>query len=70
MNNIAGGEVARVGHKLVSCTQVLHAHIIEGHPHPSLRGRRLVLVDTPGFDDTYVDDSEILRKIAVWLASA
>jgi len=30
--------------------------------------RRLVLVDTPGFDDTNVSDSEILRRIAVWLA--
>lgn len=30
--------------------------------------RRLILVDTPGFDDTYIDDAEVLRRIAVWLA--
>ena len=28
---------------------------------------RLVLVDMPGFDDTYRQDSEILRVIADWL---
>jgi len=27
----------------------------------------VVLVDTPGFDDTYKSDMEILRKIAEWL---
>ena len=37
--------------------------------HASLALRRIVLVDTPGFDDTYADDGEILRRIAVWLAS-
>lgn len=30
----------------------------------------MVLVDTPGFDDTNEDDSEILRRIAVWLAES
>ena len=34
---------------------------------PSLR---LVLVDTPGFNDTNEVDLEILRRIAVWLASS
>lgn len=28
---------------------------------------RIVLVDTPGFDDTYRSDAEILRVIANWL---
>ena len=31
------------------------------------RGLRLVLVDTPGFDDTYRPDTEILRTLADWL---
>ncbi|KAG6814070.1 hypothetical protein H0H92_003117 [Tricholoma furcatifolium] len=39
-------------------------------PHPRDTGRRVVFVDTPGFDDTYIDDSEILRRIAVWLAKS
>jgi hypothetical protein len=33
-------------------------------------GRRLFLIDTPGFDDTYRSDTEILREIADWLAQA
>jgi hypothetical protein len=36
------------------------------NPNSDNKGR-LVLVDTPGFDDTYVDDGEILRRISVWL---
>ncbi|KAH0829004.1 hypothetical protein J3R83DRAFT_2456 [Lanmaoa asiatica] len=37
-------------------------------PHPFHdNDRRFVLVDTPGFDDTYRPDSEILRVIADWL---
>jgi hypothetical protein len=35
-----------------------------------IENRRIVLVDTPGFDDTEISDSEILRRIAVWLASS
>ncbi|KAG6915206.1 hypothetical protein DXG01_012703 [Tephrocybe rancida] len=39
-------------------------------PDPRLPGRRLILLDTPGFDNTdeAVDDKEVLRRIAVWLA--
>ena len=32
--------------------------------------KRLVLVDTPGFDDTMRDDVEVLRNISVWLAES
>lgn len=39
-------------------------------PSGDIEGRRVVIVDTPGFDDTYIDDSEILRRIAVWLATS
>jgi predicted GTPase len=35
------------------------AHPKDGHP--------VVFVDTPGFDDTYVPDTETLQKIADWL---
>ena len=62
-----------VGHDLKSCTNKLqHAFIELSHisKHQELKGRRIVIVDTPGFDDTTVDDSEILRRIAVWLASS
>lgn len=30
-------------------------------------GINVVLVDTPGFDDTYLSDLDILKKIAKWL---
>ncbi|TFK20898.1 P-loop containing nucleoside triphosphate hydrolase protein [Coprinopsis marcescibilis] len=65
INHIAGRPVSEVGHALTSCTQKVHHYVYAHHS-----GRRIVLADTPGFDDTYVDDSEILRRIAVWLASA
>lgn len=33
-------------------------------------GSKVYLVDTPGFDDTYKSDTEILRQIAYWLTAA
>jgi hypothetical protein len=33
-------------------------------------GKKIFLVDTPGFDDTYRSDTDILREIADWLAQA
>jgi hypothetical protein len=54
-----------VGNALHSCTKNIQ-HVIV--PHPGDPTRRIVFVDTPGFDDTYIDDAEILKLIAVWLA--
>ena len=54
-----------VGHDLQSCTSKIE-HVIV--PHPDDPNRRIVLVDTIGFDDTYIDDVQVLRLIAVWLA--
>ncbi|KAH7908667.1 P-loop containing nucleoside triphosphate hydrolase protein [Hygrophoropsis aurantiaca] len=65
INAVAGKKVAVVGHDLQSCTTRL-CHVAV--PCPSDRSRRIIFVDTPGFDDTYIDDLEILRRIAVWLA--
>ncbi|KAG6899038.1 hypothetical protein C0993_001488 [Termitomyces sp. T159_Od127] len=65
INYVAGQDVTIVGHNLKSETQQLQ-HVILSHPTD--RNRRIILVDTPGFDDTYVADSEILRRISVWLA--
>ncbi|KAH7908656.1 P-loop containing nucleoside triphosphate hydrolase protein [Hygrophoropsis aurantiaca] len=65
INTAAGKDVTKVGHNLESCTAaIVHAIV----PHPNYPSRRVVFVDTPGFDDTYEDDTEILRRIAVWLA--
>ena len=55
----------RVGHDLNSCTSDLQYAFIDIPNRPD----RIVIVDTPGFDDTYTDDADILRRIAVWLAS-
>lgn len=62
-------EKATVGHDLKSCTAELQPFFKDLPPDESGKPRRLVLVDTPGFDDTNEADSEILRRIAVWLAS-
>ena len=60
-----------VGHGIFSCTSTLQYAIIDNIDNPPpCRGHRVIIVDTPGFDDTYVDDVEILRRIAVWLASS
>ncbi|KAL4062801.1 P-loop containing nucleoside triphosphate hydrolase protein [Scleroderma yunnanense] len=52
-----------VGHDLESCTSEIRA---VRYPH-SDGERNIVLVDTPGFDDTFVTDTQILRNIANWL---
>ncbi len=60
-----------VGHSLQSCTATLNPVEVKFPPekeHLRNQGRRLIIVDTPGFDDTFVDDSEILRRVSVWLA--
>ncbi|RXW15799.1 hypothetical protein EST38_g10056 [Candolleomyces aberdarensis] len=49
----------QVGHSVQSCTDVV------GRADPfDLAGRRIVLFDTPGFDDTNKSETEILRIIA------
>ena len=35
-----------------------------------LDGRSVTLIDTPGFDDTVLSDSDILEMIAAFLATA
>lgn len=52
-----------VGHSLKSCTSEIWA---VRYPH-SDGERNIILVDTPGFDDTFVTDTQILRNIANWL---
>ena len=67
LNKLAGKEVVMVGHGLESCTTEIKPVIIQ---HPTEENRRIILVDTPGFDDTNVDDVEILKSIADWLAQS
>ena len=57
-----------VGHDMTSCTSKLQYEIVDNPP--PLEGHRVIIVEMPGFDDTYVDDVQILRRIGVWLASS
>ncbi|KAI6094676.1 hypothetical protein F5141DRAFT_118312 [Pisolithus sp. B1] len=53
------------GHDLTSCTREVRAV-----RYPHVDGvRNFVLVDTPGFDDTFMTDVQILQRIAHWLYS-
>jgi hypothetical protein len=54
----------RAGSRLESCTTEVRAVRLFNHP---VYGDRLVLVDTPGFDDTNKSDLEILQLVSSWL---
>jgi hypothetical protein len=69
INTVCGTTATKVNHGLDSCTTLLKP-VVVNIPKGPFRGRRLVLVDTPGFDDTLRDDSEILHRIAFWLAAS
>ncbi|KDQ53019.1 hypothetical protein JAAARDRAFT_100020, partial [Jaapia argillacea MUCL 33604] len=61
----------RSGNPLRSCTDKVQA--VQLPPASVTRympatGKRVVLVDTPGFDDTKKTDAEILKIIGNWLA--
>ena len=58
-----------VGHDISSCTSTIQYAIVDNSSTRKLEGHRVIIVDTPAFDNTYEDDVEILRRIAVWLAS-
>ncbi|KAJ3509702.1 hypothetical protein NMY22_g16205 [Coprinellus aureogranulatus] len=63
--NLVSGSQLRTSEGLKSCTEVVAAT----DPFP-VDGRKVVLVDTPGFDDTTRSDSEILKLIADFLATS
>ena len=53
-----------VGHDISSCTSTIQYAIVD-NPLPR-EGRRVIIVDTPGFNDS-IGDGVILRRIAAWL---
>ncbi|KAF8602540.1 hypothetical protein BDV93DRAFT_557317 [Ceratobasidium sp. AG-I] len=64
VNDAAGREMMPVGHDLRSCTQqVMASDIFE------VDGQSIVLLDTPGFDDTTISDADTLKRIAEFLES-
>ncbi|KAI0080988.1 hypothetical protein K474DRAFT_1657166 [Panus rudis PR-1116 ss-1] len=62
--NLASGSDFAVGDGLKSCT----AAVSESDPF-MVDGNHVTLIDTPGFDDTTLSDLEVLKLIAVYLAS-
>ncbi|TEB21451.1 hypothetical protein FA13DRAFT_128962 [Coprinellus micaceus] len=66
-------QLVMVGHQLVPCTQVLRSVTIkdqiedqDAHFLSLTNEYRIVVVDTPGFDDTVGLDYEVLKGIADW----
>ncbi|KAF5620236.1 P-loop containing protein [Fusarium sp. NRRL 52700] len=57
----SGNNKVTVGHSLEACTQEINAYEFNA------RGHNIILVDTPGFSDTYKSDTEILVDLAKWL---
>jgi len=63
--NQASGSYLKVGDDLDSCTST-----IQESEEFVLDGRRVVLVDTPGFDDTCKSDTDVLKYIAAFLGES
>ena len=60
--NLVSGSNLRVGQGLRSCTdrvQIANSFYLDG--------RRVVLIDTPGFDDTTRSDTDVLKLVAAFL---
>ncbi|RDL31499.1 p-loop containing nucleoside triphosphate hydrolase protein [Venustampulla echinocandica] len=52
----------KIGHGLSSCTQDISV------AHLEMQGKKIALIDTPGFDDTNKTDAEVLGLIATYMA--
>ncbi|PVF99674.1 hypothetical protein CPB86DRAFT_703033, partial [Serendipita vermifera] len=61
--NLASGSNLQVGSGLKSCT----ADVTPTEPF-SINGPKVILLDTPGFDDTQSSDYDILEEIANYMA--
>ena len=64
IDTLTGQPGKRAGSRLESCTTEVRAVRLFGHP---VHGDHIVLVDTPGFDDTHKSDMEILEMVSNWL---
>jgi len=62
--NLASHSNLRVGTNLESCTGE-----VQLADEFTMNGRRIVLIDTPGFDDTTKSDTDVLKMIAEFLAT-
>ncbi|KAL0573452.1 hypothetical protein V5O48_008507 [Marasmius crinis-equi] len=62
INLVSGGKLV-VGRTLHSCTNT-----VDFSPSFTLGGQEVILVDTPGFDDSTMSETDILNLLAVFLA--
>ncbi|KAG6847276.1 hypothetical protein H0H93_009109, partial [Arthromyces matolae] len=65
INYIAGENVMQIGHDPKPCTEDIQVVALT---HPQRPRPRIVVIDTPGFDDRNVTVSEVLGRIAAWLS--
>ncbi|KAG2008025.1 TKL/TKL-ccin protein kinase [Coprinopsis cinerea AmutBmut pab1-1] len=64
-------EHLKVGEGLSSCTAFVQPVVLPLNREATQREEaRIVVVDTPGFDDTLVEDVDVLKRIAAWLATS
>ncbi|CAE6452183.1 unnamed protein product [Rhizoctonia solani] len=63
--NVASGDSMRVGRGLKSCTQK-----VEPTTMFTVDGKPVIIIDCPGFDDTYLSETEILKSLASFLTVA
>lgn len=62
-NDASGGDL-EVGDHLESCTQIVNCS-----PVFQVDGQEVALFDTPGFDDSELSDTEVLKRITAFLTS-
>ncbi|CAI7627168.1 unnamed protein product [Penicillium glandicola] len=63
--SLCSGESVQIGHTLDACTAKVDVYTYQASPD-----RTVYLIDTPGFDDTSKNDTEILSEIATWLGAS
>jgi hypothetical protein len=64
VNRATDSDAFLVGNGLRSCTseiQVSPQFVVDGHP--------VLLIDTPGFNDTVMEDVDVLKDISAFLAT-
>ncbi|RSM19457.1 hypothetical protein CDV31_001617 [Fusarium ambrosium] len=57
------GSDVKIGHNLAACTADVGIYALD-----TAGGHSVALIDTPGFDDTYRSDTEVLTDVAYFLA--
>lgn len=72
IRDLTGNASIVLGHQLEPCTRHVSWYRATV-PSPYTRhlgSRRLILVDTPGFNDGHLDEPEVLRQVSRWLAQS